>query len=70
MVTKEQLETINQPAVIDLLYDLGLMPEQVKEGSREEWKMLVIAGVVDNYEKEVARLKATLASIAESALKS
>jgi hypothetical protein len=31
------------PELESLLYDLDLMPEQVKPGSKEEWKMFMVA---------------------------
>ena len=31
-----------EPSLLSLLYDLDLMPEQVKPYSKEEWQMMMI----------------------------
>lgn len=40
---KKRVGIINQnPILVSLLYDLDLLPEQVKENTREEWQLNVI----------------------------
>lgn len=42
---REEMRSLSQwatqhPVLFSLLYDLNLLPEQVEEGSREQWRML------------------------------
>jgi hypothetical protein len=44
---REYLRTgMHRTLLLSLLYDLDLLPEQVKDGSMEEWQML---SVVDHF---------------------
>jgi hypothetical protein len=42
-IPKKAIALANEiPEALSCLYDLDLLPEQIEEGSRDEWRMVVI----------------------------